>query len=97
MRGWRKPENGPYGAPRGNPVMKAKRVTGESADTRLKRSIIMERCSVGGCLAHPLVTRAASNGRQRYCAAHVAGKTTQRGSANIKALLDLGNYQTRGR
>lgn len=35
--GWHKTANGPYGAPRGNPVMKAKRVTGESAQARLCR------------------------------------------------------------
>lgn len=31
-RGWQRTANGPYGAPRGNPVMKAKRVSGPSAN-----------------------------------------------------------------
>lgn len=35
--GWHKTANGPYGAPRGNAVMKAKRITGESAQARLCR------------------------------------------------------------
>jgi hypothetical protein len=33
--GWHKTANGPYGAPRGNSVMKAKRVSGASAQSKL--------------------------------------------------------------
>lgn len=38
--GWHKTANGPYGAPRGNSVMKAKRTSGESAQTKLCRRMI---------------------------------------------------------
>lgn len=38
--GAHKTANGPYGAPRGNSVMKAKRTTGESAQSKLCRRMI---------------------------------------------------------
>jgi hypothetical protein len=44
--------NGPYGAPRGNPVMKAKRTTGQSAQGKLcamhTRDVARERAMLAG-------------------------------------------------
>ena len=45
--GWHKTSNGPYAGPRGNPVMKAKRTTGPSANAvmnlRHTRDLALER------------------------------------------------------
>lgn len=47
MQGWRRPANGPYGAPRGNPVMAAKRTAGPTPNRVLCERLSRERCSCG--------------------------------------------------
>jgi hypothetical protein len=80
VKGWVKPHNGPYGSPRGNAVMKAKRVTGESAHETLRIHVLHERCEARGCQNPVLVTRHPDmNTRHRRCADHVAGLPARKG------------------
>lgn len=75
-----------FASPRGNAVMKAKRVTGESAQTILLRHVALEHCKVKGCKERVLVTK-NPNGttKHRMCAKHIGGRG--RKPANIKELL----------
>lgn len=41
-QGWRKPHNGPYGSPRGNPAMASKRTTGPTAQHTLCLRMVSE-------------------------------------------------------
>jgi hypothetical protein len=75
-----------YGAPRGNRVMKAKRVTGESAQTILLRHMVLEHCKVKGCSEPVLVTKNHTGvTKERICAKHLGGRG--RKPANISKLL----------
>lgn len=61
---------------RGNPVMKAKRVTGPTPNQQLILHVRQERCSVPGCENEPIVTRNFSMDRKRReCIDHIDGST----------------------
>lgn len=66
---------------RGNPVMKAKRVTGPSPDAVLKLKVKLERCSVKGCDNKPLRSTTTDGTIKRECAAHIL-TPEQRTAAN---------------
>lgn len=56
---------------RGNPAMKAKRVTGPSAQEQLRIVVANARCSAKGCTERPVITVLHSAVRtERKCAAH---------------------------
>lgn len=61
-----------FASPRGNAVMKAKRVTGESAQRILLRHMALEHCKVKGCKEPVLVTK-NPNGttKHRMCEQHI--------------------------
>lgn len=63
---------------RGNPVMKAKRVTGPTPNTVLLTHVKCERCYVKGCEA-PVVLVRNPNGttQKRACLTHVDGRSTR--------------------
>lgn len=66
---WRKPHNGPYGAPRGNAVMAAKRTTGPSAQEILRLRMLDEA----------LLTRTKSDGSiERFRTIEAYGKAVHR-------------------
>lgn len=81
-----------YGSPRGNAVMKAKRVTGDSARTILLRHIALERCSTAGCSNPPIRTknRTAIN-KERKCldCIGIAVENLEGKVADITALLAM--------
>ena len=59
---------------RGNSVLKAKRITGPSAQTLLCTVVALERCSVRGCTEPTFLTDELSvAGRRHRCKAHSVG------------------------
>lgn len=56
---------------RGNPAMKAKRVTGPTPNTELLTRVRCETCDHKGCNEPPLVTDGRGGTIKRTCAAHV--------------------------
>lgn len=61
---------------RGNPVMKAKRVTGPTPNQQLLTNVRLERCSVPGCEREPILTRNFTMDRKRReCIDHIDGST----------------------
>ena len=61
-----------YGAGRGNRVMKAKRVTGPSANSIMNTRIAITTCSVRGCSNEPLLTDPRAGAVVRLCSDHIA-------------------------
>ena len=79
-----------FGAPRGNPVMKAKRVTGDSARTILLRSIALERCSKCKSQGKVLYTENHSGTKKvRVCTDCLGPMPTTEHGADIRALLAM--------
>lgn len=63
---------------KGNPVMKAKRVTGPSPNTVLLTHVRCETCEM--CDAPPLRTRTVDGVRiERRCATHLLGRKQKEG------------------
>ena len=61
-----------FGSPRGNAVMKAKRVTGPTANATLRIHVALERCEVAGCESPVVVTRHPDYfTKDRACIDHV--------------------------
>ncbi len=56
---------------RGNPAMRAKRVTGPTPNTELITRTRTERCDVKGCNERPLLTDGRGGTITRRCSAHV--------------------------
>lgn len=72
---------------RGNPVMKAKRVTGPTPNAVLCNRLKLERCYVKGC-ENPvtLVRDVELHSVKRCCSAHIDGLTaTQRQRTGVMA------------
>lgn len=58
----------------GNPAMKAKRVTGPSAQTQLNLAMALMRCSVAGCTNEVILTRNLTDATtKRQCIDHIDG------------------------
>jgi hypothetical protein len=56
----------------GNPAMKAKRVTGPSAQATMLLHMKLEHCHVKGCEARVLYTKNVTGVKKtRYCADHI--------------------------
>lgn len=79
-----------FGSPRGNAVMKAKRVTGESARTILLRHMTLERC--GKCGQQRVLYTKNSTGidKERVCA-----DCLTQGEPTAKSLKELLAMPTR--
>lgn len=80
-----------YGAPRGNRVMKSKRVTGESAQSILNTHVFNEHCNVRGCQNTVCVTRNPDGvTKLRQCIDHVGvAKSAKKGGSKVTDLLKL--------
>jgi hypothetical protein len=81
-----------FGAPTGNRVMKAKRITGESAMTILNTHVRNERCNVRGCANHVCVTRNPDGvTKLRQCIDHVGtSRKPRKGGYKLTDLLKFG-------
>jgi hypothetical protein len=67
---------------RGNPAMKAKRVTGPTPNTVLCSRVAQERCYVKGCSDPVVLVRDVElHTVKRCCAKHVDGLTTKQRTA----------------
>lgn len=79
-----------FGAPRGNAVMKAKRVTGDSARTILLRSIALERCGKCKQTGKVLYTH-NPNGttKKRVCSDCLGTMPKQEKGCDVVALLSM--------
>lgn len=76
---------------KGNPVMKAKRVTGPTPHRVLLTHKALERCKVAGCQNEVLVTLNPDGVTKiRYCADHVGGKKRMN-EDRVKAVLAIFN------
>ncbi len=79
-----------FGAPRGNAVMKAKRVTGDSARTILLRSIALERCGKCKKQGSVLFTRnPTGTKKERVCESCLGSMPVKQHGADIRALLAM--------
>ena len=79
-----------FASPRGNAVMKAKRVTGESAQTILLRHVTLEHCKVKGCKERVLITKNHTGvSKERICATHLKHKQA-RTHKSMSHLLKFG-------
>jgi hypothetical protein len=56
---------------RGNPAMRAKRVTGPTPNTELLTRVKCETCDVKGCNERPLLTDGRGGTITRKCTTHV--------------------------
>ena len=75
---------------RGNAVMKAKRVTGPSAQRMLLLKVALERCNVKGCTERVLVTRNPTGvDNVRYCANHIGQEQIEVKEFDPRTLLKL--------
>ena len=72
--------------------MRAKRVTGPSAQAIMLTHIRLERCKSEGCENAPVVTKNYTGvKKERFCMDHIAPKVeTKPKPANIRSLLMFG-------
>lgn len=76
---------------RGNSVMKAKRVTGPSAQSIMLTHMKLERCKIAGCKNPVAVTRNPDGvTRVRTCIEHVAQSTQKAEKFDPRTLLRFG-------
>lgn len=61
---------------RGNAVLRAKRVTGPSAQSLLITACRLERCSVKGCNNAPLRSTTVDGTIRRHCVMHLTDRRT---------------------
>jgi hypothetical protein len=79
-----------FGSPRGNAVMKAKRVTGDSARTILLRSITLERCGKCKQTGNVLYTHNPSGTKKERVCVNCLGEMPKRETgADVLALLRM--------
>jgi hypothetical protein len=78
-KGWYSPHNGPYGAPRGNRVLAAKRITGPSAERIMRLAMMFETCDHPGCMERAIIARdvtASVTTIKRHCVEHATGPSS---------------------
>lgn len=88
-KGWHPPHSGPYGAPSGNRVLSAKRISGPSAERIMRERMMFELCSHPGCMERATIARnvtASLSTIKRHCAEHAASPTKVK-SAQVSDLL----------
>jgi hypothetical protein len=76
----------------GNPAMRAKRVTGASAQAIMLLHMKLERCSIEGCETPAVVTKNHTGvSKVRFCLDHVGtGKKASKEPFDPTALLKFG-------